>query len=73
MRQLVDTAPTRTPAVRDHRERHDHDQPSPRAIRMWAMLQALGYAGALIDPTGVLTARRFRRAEQQEASRHAGR
>jgi hypothetical protein len=65
MRQL-DSTPTHTPAGRHHEARHDHDQPSPSAIRLWAMLQALGYAGALIDPTGVLTARRFRRAEEEQ-------
>jgi hypothetical protein len=64
MRQLVDSTPTRTPADRRHQARQD--QPSTSAIRLWAMLQALGYAGALIDPTGVLTARRFRRAEEEQ-------
>jgi hypothetical protein len=72
MSQFVDGAPSRTPAGRHHEARHDDDRPSARAMRLWAMLQALGYVGALIDPTGVLTARRFRRAELEE-SRHAGR
>jgi hypothetical protein len=72
MRQLVDSAPTRAPAVRDHGEGNDRQQPAPRATRIWGLLEALGYAGAFIDPTGVLAARRFRRAEQ-EVSRHAGR
>jgi hypothetical protein len=72
MRQSVDGAPSRTPAGRHHQARHDHDQPSSRATGMWILLRAMGYAGALIDPTGVLAARRFHRAEPEE-SRRAGR
>jgi hypothetical protein len=34
--------------------------------RLWMLLEALGYAGAFIDPTGLLAAQRFRRAEQEE-------
>jgi hypothetical protein len=72
MRQLVDGAPTRTPAPRDREERHDPHEPSLRSTRLWALLEALGYAGAFIDPTEALAAHRFRRAEQEEA-RHGGR
>jgi hypothetical protein len=59
MSQLVDAAPAR--------QAHDHQaQPIARPTRVWALLEALGYAGALIDPTGVLAAERFRRAEDQQ-------
>jgi hypothetical protein len=28
--------------------------------RIWALLEALAYAGAILDPTGALVAHRFR-------------
>jgi hypothetical protein len=61
MRQLTDGAPTR-----------DRQEPLPKPSKLWTVLEALGYAGAFIDPTGVLAAQRFRRASDQE-QRHAGR
>jgi hypothetical protein len=33
------------------------------------LLEALGYAGAFLDPTGVLAAQRFRRADQEKQRR----
>jgi hypothetical protein len=75
MQQLsADTTP-RVPAQQDrertgraaHRplpERPDHDdRAAGRAApsRVWALLEAMAYAGAIIDPTGVLAAERFRR------------
>jgi hypothetical protein len=69
MSQLIVTAPTRAPAFRD---RSDIDQadhrPEPRPSRLWTLIQALAYAGALIDPTGILAFERFRQA-QEEAKR----
>jgi hypothetical protein len=34
--------------------------------RAWALLEALAYAGALIDPSGVLAGQRLRRIPEQE-------
>jgi hypothetical protein len=62
MSQIVDAAPDRE--ARQHRE-----QPVARPTRLWVLLEALGYAGAFLDPTGVLAAQRFRRAEQEERRR----
>ena len=33
--------------------------------RAWALLQALAYAGACIDPSGVLAIQRLHRSRQQ--------
>ena len=44
----------------------DRQRPATRPTRLWVLLEALGYAGAFIDPTGLLAAQRFRRAEQEE-------
>ena len=65
MSQIVDAAPTRAAGVADRLARH-HEQPAARHARLWALLEALGDAGALVDPTGVLAAQRFRRAEDEE-------
>jgi hypothetical protein len=62
MRQTVD-APTGAAAPPDRR------RPAARPTRMWVLLEALGYAGAFLDPTGVLAAQRFRRAEQEDPRR----
>ena len=66
MRQLIDGAPTRDPALRDREQRHDRQEPLDRPSKLWTLLEAMGYAGAFLDPTGVLAAQRFRRAEQEE-------
>jgi hypothetical protein len=65
MSQTVD-APTRAPASPDREARDHRRQPVARPTRLWVLLEALGYAGAFIDPTGLLAAQRFRRAEQEE-------
>jgi hypothetical protein len=48
--------------------RHDRQEPLATPSKLWTLLEALGYAGAFLDPTGVLAAQRFRRAE--EGQRH---
>jgi hypothetical protein len=45
---------------------HAHRGRAHRLSRLWAVLEALGYAGALIDPTGVLASHRFRRPEGEQ-------
>lgn len=66
--QIV-VAPTGAPATPDREARHHHQQPVARPTRLWVLLEALGYAGAFLDPTGVLAAQRFRRAAEQERQR----
>jgi hypothetical protein len=72
MRQLVDSAPTRDPAVRDREERDNRHEPIARHATLWALLEALGYAGAVVHPSGILASHRFRRPEDQE-QRHGRR
>jgi hypothetical protein len=37
--------------------------------RIWALLESLAYAGAILDPTGALAIHRFRRSAEEH---HAG-
>jgi hypothetical protein len=66
MSQLVDSAPTGALALRDREARQDHHETFQRSAKLWTLLEALGYAGALVDPTGALASHRFRRAEEEE-------
>jgi hypothetical protein len=58
MTQTVDAPDRQRPATKATK--------ATRPTRLWVLLEALGYAGAFIDPTGLLAAQRFRRAEQEE-------
>jgi hypothetical protein len=63
------TIPTRAPADRawDGIDQTDRNR-QPRPSRLWTVLEALAYAGAYIDPSGILAVERMRRArEEQEA------
>ena len=44
------------------------DLTATRPSRIWELLEALAYAGAFIDPSGILTVQRLRQA-QEEADR----
>jgi hypothetical protein len=76
MIQPITAAATRAPAFRDRSDTRQADQavrgPEPRPSRLWTMIQALAYAGALIDPSGILAFERFRQA-QEEQERHGRR
>jgi hypothetical protein len=41
----------------------------PKPSRAWALLEALAWSGAFIDPTGVLAVERLRRAREEEDAR----
>jgi hypothetical protein len=74
MNQLLTTTTTRPPAFRD-RPVDDTDWAArdreARRSRLWTLLEALAYAGAFIDPSGILAVERLRRAEEEEeAARH---
>jgi hypothetical protein len=65
---LVTTdSPARTPAIQDHDADHHTDRPrwSDRSW-VWTLIESLAYAGAPIDPTAALAARRFARVRDQE-------
>jgi hypothetical protein len=77
MSHLIASAPTRPPAFRDH-DNIDHDttghgtngnatQDGERAhSRIWTLIEALAYAGAYIDPSGILAVQRLRQAKEEE-------
>jgi hypothetical protein len=67
MRQLtIDPPAQATPAQRPHDET---DRTAPAPSRRWRLIEALAYAGALIDPSGALVAQRFRRIEDVRDAR----
>jgi hypothetical protein len=70
MSQLITATATRPPAFRD---RDDTDQVDRRAerrrARLWTLVEALAYAGAYVDPSGILAVQRIRRAQEEEARR----
>ena len=73
MSQLLATTATRPPVFRD-REGTDHTDQADRADRVrearrsrrWTMIEALAYAGAFIDPSGILAVQRLRQAREEE-------
>lgn len=86
MRQPTATATTEAPALRDQPHHDDHhDRPGdldrawwadhavePKRSRLWALIEALAYAGAIVDPSGILAVERLRRAaEEAERDRRA--
>jgi hypothetical protein len=71
MSQLTTTtSATPAPALRDRHDadRVDHDR-TPGRSRLWALIEALAYAGAIADPSGIMALERLRRAKE-EAERH---
>ena len=77
MSQLLATTATRPPAFRD-REGTDHADQADRArearrSRLWTMIEALAYAGAFIDPSGILAVQRLRQAREEEEAARDGR
>jgi len=67
MSLITADSPTCAPAIRD-REGADHPDRdrAPEPSRIWVLLEALAYAGAFIDPTGVLAAQRFAGIREQD-------
>jgi hypothetical protein len=66
MSQLITATATRRPALR---EREDTDQTDHRAerrrARLRTVIEALAYAGAYVDPSGILAVERLRRAQEE--------
>jgi hypothetical protein len=65
MSQLIASAPTRPPAFRDTTDHTSQDVERARS-RIWTLIEALAYAGAYIDPSGVLAVQRLRQAKEEE-------
>jgi hypothetical protein len=75
MSQPIASTATRPPAFRDrpatdHTDHTDADREARRRARLWTVLEALAYAGAYIDPSGILAVQRLRQAQDEE-ERHA--
>ena len=74
MSELLTTTATRPPAFRDRTATDHTDQTDPaaerRRARLWTVIEALAYAGAFIDPSGILAVQRLRQAREEE-ERHA--
>jgi len=72
MSQLTTTATStaRAPALRDRQDadRVDHDR-TPGRSRLWALIEALAYAGAVVDPSGIMAVERLRRAKEEAERR----
>jgi hypothetical protein len=70
MSQLATTSATRDPALRDRydADRVDHAR-TPGRSRLWALIEALAYAGAIADPSGIMALERLRRAKEEAERR----
>ena len=67
MSQLLATTSTRAPALpdRDDTDHADRDR-EPGRSRLWPLIEALAYAGAYIDPSGILAVQRLHQAQEEE-------
>jgi hypothetical protein len=66
MSQLL-TTPTQAPSVQDRGDTGQADRKREvRRTRLWALIEALAYAGAYIDPSGILAIQRLRQAQEEE-------
>jgi hypothetical protein len=65
MSQLIASTATRAATVRDH-DGHGHDDARTTRSWVWALAEAVTYAGAFIDPTGVLAIQRLRQAQEEQ-------
>ena len=72
MSHLIASAPTRARAFQDRTgtDHTDHDNDRARS-RLWTLIEALAYAGAYIDPSGILAVERLRQAKEEEERRAA--
>jgi hypothetical protein len=76
MSHLIASAPVRARIYRDRVET-DHADHTVRDTerkqsRLWTLIEALAYAGAYVDPSGILAVERLRQAKEEE-ERHGGR
>jgi hypothetical protein len=73
MSHLTASTATRAPAFRDQAGTDNADADAGQAdlgrerpSRLWAMIEALAYAGAYIDPSGIMAVQRLRQAQEEE-------
>ena len=75
MSHLIASTATPAPAFRDqagtdHADAGQADLGRERPSRLWAMIEALAYAGAYIDPSGIMAVQRLRQAQEEERNGH---
>ena len=70
MSELLTGTATRPPAFRDRgrepTDQSERDRKARRRARLWTVVEALAYAGAFIDPSGILAVQRLRQAQEEE-------
>jgi hypothetical protein len=68
MSHLIASTATRAPAVRDANDDIDHADRNGKPARpwIWTLIEALAYAGAYVDPSGLLAVERLRQAKEEE-------
>ena len=66
MSHLIASTATRAPAFRDRTDTDQADLGRERPSRLWALIEALAYAGAYIDPSGIMAVQRLRQAQEEE-------
>ena len=66
MSQLLTTPSSQAPAFpdRDDTDQADRDRERRRS-RLWTLIEALAYAGAFIDPSGIMAVQRLRQAKEE--------
>jgi hypothetical protein len=72
MSHLIATAPVRARIYRDQVETaHAVRDPEGKQSRLWTLIEALAYAGAYVDPSGILAVERLRQAKEEQERRDA--
>ena len=67
MSHLIASAPVRARIYRDLVDTDHTDRDTERSrSRLWTLIEALAYAGAYIDPSGILAVERLRQAKEAE-------
>ncbi|HEX2157612.1 MAG TPA: hypothetical protein VHS79_11650 [Actinomycetes bacterium] len=75
MSHLIVSTATRPPALRDlDQDTTDAaDRDRKASSRLWTLIEALAYAGAYVDPSGILAVQRLRQAKEEEEQRNGRR
>ena len=74
MSHLIASAPVRARIYRDQVDTDHTDRDTERSrSRLWTLIEALAYAGAYVDPSGILAVQRLRQAKEEEEQRNGRR
>jgi hypothetical protein len=70
MSHLIASAPVRARIYRDRVETdHTVRDTERKQSMLWTLIEALAYAGAYVDPSGILAVERLRQAKEEEERR----